>query len=78
MVTARLIDPGYDLIRGSDPPPTLFLGWGSKNGKPHGRFFSYSLFVVLTTHPHPKFFHPISKMPSTITLLPTLTNTPHQ
>ena len=32
MVTAWLIDPGYDLIRGSDSPPTLFLDLDSKNG----------------------------------------------
>lgn len=35
MVTAWLIDPGYDLIRCSDPPPTLFLGCGGKNGNIH-------------------------------------------
>lgn len=61
MVTTWLISPGYDLIRGSDPPPTLFLDLDSKNGKPHGRFFSYSLFVVLTTHPRPIFFTPFPK-----------------
>ena len=32
MVIARLIDLGYDLVLGSDPPHTLFLGCGSKNG----------------------------------------------
>ena len=76
MVTAWLIDPGYDLIRGSDPPPTLFLDLDSKNADQRMDFTQIWNTHLIPHTPRPNFFHHIPKMPSTINLLPTTSTHP--
>ena len=77
MVTAWLIDPGYDLIRGSDPPPTLFLDLDSKNADQRMDFTQIWNTHLIPHTPRPIFFTTFPKclVPSTYYLPQAPTHT---
>lgn len=77
MVTAWLIDPGYDLIRGSDPPPTLFLDLDSKNADQRMDFTQIWNTHLIPHTPAPIFFTTFPKclVPSTYYLPQAPTHT---